>query len=233
MKVRSVTVMGMAAFALMAVTACGESQPVATPAAAVAPSPAPAVEPSPAPAPTPVPKPTPEPASTPTPVPLADLSLTEMHVFAGFGFSIDYPSAWFADTRESVTAISELLEDHERALVEGDFPARGYAISLDHRPMAFMGEVGLLGDPTLDDLFKLNAQFFEWQDQAESSEVVVFGVPALKVKGLGSNSWGNSLMGFLDDEAFLLTIRAPSEQALDEVLPLWDRMVESIRPVDE
>lgn len=166
---------------------------------------------------------------TPTPA----VELTETHVFAGFGYSIDYPAGWLAETRGAFTAISELEEDHRRAFIE-NAPVEGYQVGLDHQRMTFMRGLGLPNDPSLQDLLALNTEFFELQEPMEVSETVIFGVPALSVKAHSESvGWGFGIMGFVNDEAFLLSLSAPSEEALDEFRPTWNRMLESIEPVEK
>ena len=152
-------------------------------------------------------------------------------MFTGFGFRIDLPSGWLAETLETVTAINELEDDHQRAFSGERRRRNGYGVSLDHRALAFMNDLGLPANPSLEDLRKLNAGFFNWQEPMEVSETVVFGVPALKVETHdGNDSWGIFFMGFLEDEAFLFGIGAPSEEALAKIMPTWTRMLESIKP---
>ena len=162
------------------------------------------------------------------------IKLTETYVFTGFGFSIDYPAGWVANTRMPVTAISELKEDNQRAF-GGSFPVKGYLVVLDHRRKAFMrSQFGLPENPTLDDLLKLNTRFSGLQQPMEVSETVVFGASALSVRAHDRHdNWGIVLMGFKDNEAFLLAISTPSEEALDEIIPTWNKMLGSIKPVEE
>ena len=46
-------------------------------------------------------------------------------------------------------------------------------------------------------------------------------------------NWVNVLFGFLGDEAFLLIMVTPSEDALTMIMPTWNRMLESIKPVED
>ena len=94
-----------------------------------------------------------------------------------------------------------------------------------------MRGLGLPENPSLEDLLKLNTQVFHWQEPIGVSETVIFGVPALKVETHDRNdNWGIAFMGFLGDEGFLFGIRAPSDEALDQIKPTWTRMLESIKP---
>ena len=158
--------------------------------------------------------------------------LSETQVLQGFGHSIDYPAGWLADTQVPVTVISELVEDHQKALRQDDFDGKGYQIIFDHRDMAFMEGIGLPQDPTLDDLLDLNKEFFEWQEPIEVTEQELFGVPTYGIETQDGSSWGISLMGIRDGEAFLLTLGAASEEARDAFRSTWERMLESISPTE-
>jgi hypothetical protein len=158
--------------------------------------------------------------------------LTETYVFRGYEFSVDYPSGWLADSRNSVTFISELEEDHESALREEEYDGQGYQISFDYRSMPFMQSIGLPESPTLDDLLELNMGFFDWQEPIDIAEQEIFGVPAYSVDRHDDSSWGVSLMGLRDGEAFLLAFNASSEEAKDAFLPTWAKMIQSISPTE-
>ena len=209
MAVKGVGIIGLTLLALVALAACGGTSPK--------PDPTPTATPSPAPTP------------TPTPIPITEIPLAETHVITGFGFSIDYPSGWLAETRETVTFINELENDHVRALRGERGHMNGSSVGLDHRGLDFMSNLGLPENPSLEDLLKLNTGFFDWPEPIEVSETVIFGVPALKANTHDrNNNWGVSIMGFLADEAFLLSIEAPSKEALAKFMPTWTRMLESI-----
>ena len=72
----------------------------------------------------------------------------------------------------------------------------------------------------------------DWQEPVEVSESEVFGAPALAARAFDGESWVYTLMGFVNDEAFLLSLEAPSEEALDTFMPTFEQMVASIAPVD-
>jgi hypothetical protein len=156
--------------------------------------------------------------------------LDETYVIPGFGFSMAIPAGWHADTRGEVTLINELESDHATAFREDPPPREGYQISLDHRDAAFMAGIGLGDDATLQDLLDLNKDFFDWQEPLEVSESEAFGVPALAARHFDGEEWGYAVMGFVNEEAFLLGFGAPSEEALDAFLPTWQQMVASIAP---
>jgi len=155
------------------------------------------------------------------------------HVFKGFAFSIDFPEGWLAETRGTITQISELEEDHARAFRDDPFRPTGYTVSLDHRTMRFMRRIGMQENSTLDDLLEFNADEFGWQ-VSTVEETQIFGVPALRAKVV--NELGAALdifMGFIGDEAFIFGLGTPSEDARDEFTSRWEEMLASIRPAEE
>lgn len=155
------------------------------------------------------------------------------HVFKGFGFSIDFPEGWLAETRGTVTQISELEEDHDRAFRDDPFSPTGYRVSLDHRTISFMRRIGLQENSTLDDLLEFNADEFGWQVSAVE-ETQIFGVSALRAKVVDELGVALDIfMGFIGDEVFLFSLSAPSEDALEEFMSTWEEMLASIRPVEE
>ena len=155
------------------------------------------------------------------------------HVFSGFGFSIDYPEEWLAETRDTITSISELEEDHAHAFRDDEYSPVGYVISLDHRTFSFLESIGLKENPTLDDLLEFNTDTFDWQVSAVE-ETQIFGVPAIRAKHADeSGATSDSFMGFLEDEVFLFGLGAPSEEARDEFATKWAEMLDSIQPVEE
>lgn len=180
---------------------------------------------------TPTATPTPEPptatALPPTGHPSENLYLTETHVIADFGFSIDYPAGWFAGTRDTVTTISQLERDHEHNF-GGRLPPLGYQVILDHRDMDFMRDLGLPSDPSLEDLLELNIDYFNLLDP-EVSETEIFGEPALCATVRTKNKCG----GFIGDETFLVSVKAPTKAKFDQVLAIWEEMRRSIEPVPD
>lgn len=155
--------------------------------------------------------------------------LSETYEFPDFGYSIDYPAGWFVDTEPPVTVISELHEDHQRALRGAVFSVSGYQVTLDHRDISFMRSIGLPNNPTLDDLLNLNADFFAWQEPISPQNIMVFESEAYSVETEDGRNWGVSVMGFREGEAFLLSFLAPTENARDAFLPRWAQMLEGLR----
>ena len=161
-----------------------------------------------------------------------DLNLSETHVFAGFGFSIDYPQDWFAITEGAVTWIAELELDFNTRHRETP-KTEGIKIILDHRPLAFLESLGLPSDsPTINDLFQLNIDELTGMTDPQITETVLFGVPALRSEYY-ENQWDISYAGFIGDEAFFFIVTAPTKDMLSDFKPTWELMLASITPVDE
>ena len=161
-----------------------------------------------------------------------EFDLEQRHTLGDFGFSIAYPSGWFADTQETVTILSEIETDHRRAIRAEEFDVEGYQITFEHEDMEFMSGLGLPDEPSLADLFALNARLFEWEAEIAMTETTVFGVRALRVARSEDTVGRVILMGFREGEAFLLGFEAPSREARDLFLPTWARILASIQPAD-
>lgn len=160
---------------------------------------------------------------------LDKLELTETHIITDFGFSIDYPEGWYAGTRDTVTNISQLERDHERNF-GGNLAPSGYLVIVDHRDMDFMRNLGLSSDPSLEDLLELNIDYFNLEDP-EVSETEIFGVPALCAMADKLFETVMKCGGFIADEAFLVSVKAPTEEKFDQLLVIWEEMRRSIRPM--
>jgi hypothetical protein len=158
--------------------------------------------------------------------------LTDTYTLPDFGFSIDYPAGWQADTQATFTVITELDEDFQNAF-DNDYTPRGYEVALDHIALSFLSERGLPSDPSLEELFEFNMEFFGVREPTDMSEIVVFDVPAISARFKIDERWGVVTTGFKDQRVFLLVITAPSEEALDEIMPTWAKMLASIKPVAE
>lgn len=158
--------------------------------------------------------------------------VTETHLIDGFGYSIDYPSGWFAETRGPVTEIAPTEEAMEAAFSTVGGPTEGLAITVDHRTVGFLQSIGLTSDdPTAEDLVEFNTANFNWTDVRDSTEVEVFGSRAIRVRVTLSE--GGELIQYQGvradtGEIFLLGTGAPTSEILDEFLPTWDAIVESI-----
>ena len=163
------------------------------------------------------------------------LPLTDTYVFPDFGFSIDFPEGWYADTdsREPVTWITETEEDFKQRNLQIRKPV-GIVIIFDHRTLDWLNVVlGLPENPSINDLFQLNIDEVTHMVNPTIEEVTLFGVDALRSEFYGENdSWGITYAGFLEDEAFLLSIVAPSEKALEQFKPTMEAILESITPVE-
>ena len=97
--------------------------------------------------------------------------------------------------------------------------------------MNFMRGIGLAEEASSQELFVLNQSFFEWSTADEPTETKIFGAPALAIKTKEGDAWTNNLMGFINDRAFLLFYSVPSEEALQNFVPTWKRMLENIEAI--
>ena len=155
--------------------------------------------------------------------------LTETLQFTDFGFSIDYPAGWFTVTEPPVYIISQFESDATTDVST----VEGVKVTLDHRSLSFMQGIGLPVEATIDDLIDLNIGFFNWE-MVESEDVQLFGVDARRT--LFNDPFGNVLwayQGFINDGIFLFELAVPSEDALNDFLPTWEAMLDSIQPLDD
>lgn len=163
-------------------------------------------------------------SAAPIEVPLPT-DVTETYSIPDFGYSIDHPSDWSAETIESVTQFSQIKEESSTDL------RQGLTVSLDHRTVAFLQSIGLTSDdPTAQDLVEFNTSF-GWTDVRDLTEVEIFGSPAITVRAtLPGGRESVQYQGIHSDtgEAFLFGFEAPTGEILDQFLPTWDAMLESI-----
>ncbi|MFQ5795499.1 MAG: hypothetical protein ACE5JP_10680 [Candidatus Bipolaricaulia bacterium] len=161
------------------------------------------------------------------------VELTETYIIPGFGFSIDLPADWTVLTDGPVLqARGVVLSDSE------DGTAYLVGIAIDHRSRQWLKENrGLPLDATLEDLVEFNKRVTSLGELElfEVTEVEIFGVPALRTKSQVKDAGGPGIMyqGFKDDEAFLIAFGTGSEEEYGDFLPIWNKILESIRPVDE
>jgi hypothetical protein len=166
-------------------------------------------------------------SAAPIEVPLP-ADVTETYSIPDFGYSIDYPAGWFVETRDTTTEIGQIEEDLFSDSNEGD----GVGVSLDHRTVAFLQGIGLASDdPTAQDLVDFNTTEFDWTDVRDPADVEVFGSPAIRVR-VTKPDGGEAVQyqGIRSDtgEGFLFGFGAPTGEILDEFLPTWNVMFESI-----
>jgi hypothetical protein len=162
--------------------------------------------------------------------------VAETYSIPGFGYSIDYPSGWFAETRGSVTNIAQTEEELQARFSDSNPPPEALGVGLDHRTVSFLQGIGLTSDdPTAEDLLEFNTNNFGWTDVRDLAEVEIFGATAIRVRV--TNPEGRDSIQYQgvrpdNGEAFLLGLGAATDESLDAFLPGWDAMFESIRPTE-
>ena len=162
-----------------------------------------------------------------------ELILSETYKFPGFGYSIDYPAGWTAETRDSFTVIVELESDLLNAFQEDPPAAEGLRVSLEQRTKQFMADIGLAEDASLEDLFEFNKGFFEWKEPIELIETEAFNSAVIGATTSSDDSWSYILMGYRDDRVFLINFMAQDELALEDMMPTWEEMLASTQAVEE
>jgi hypothetical protein len=159
------------------------------------------------------------------------LELTQTHEFTDFGFSVDYPDGWTAETRGPITVIIEDPDDREIMFGPCCGRTSGIGISFDHRKITQLESWGLPKDASLSDLLQFNINEISGMSNPEISEATIFGVPAVQAKFYEAQ-WYLNYAGFIKDEAFIFGYEAPSEEMRDGFLPTWELMLASITPIE-
>jgi hypothetical protein len=158
----------------------------------------------------------PPPGTTPTPAPV----LPETTPLTDSGFKISYPAGWVVRTNGSTT----LIEEHANACDLHD----GVCVVHDHLGMAALAAMGLPEQANLEAMLMLNRRFFTWKELGEPEDTEAFGAPALGLYYADDGVYGYILMGYVNNEGFLLNIAAPTDAGLVEILPTFTAMRASI-----
>lgn len=158
------------------------------------------------------------PGTTPTPAPV----LAQSTSLTDSGFKISYPAGWIVRANGSTT----IIEEHANACDLRD----GICVVHDHLGLAALSEMGLPEQANLEAMLMLNRRFFSWKELTEPEETQVFGVPALGLRYYDDGVYGYILMGYVNNEGFLLNISVPTEAGLEQILPTFTAMRASIAP---
>ena len=176
----------------------------------------------------------------PTPTAVPELELGVTHTITSWGYSMAYPTGWLTGLGNRATFISELIEDHNNRvwpMFGTPRPITGYQVSLTMTPRVFLdpvtrSPVDIPAD--LDGLRNWYENNYTLRAPGESTQAQMLGVPALRLAGtLGFGRAAECFIGLTEKFAFLFCLGAPTEQALDEFMPTWERMLATIKPVDE
>lgn len=150
----------------------------------------------------------------------AGVALTQSTPLTGSGFKISYPAGWVARSNGTTT----FIEDHANSCDNHD----GICVVHDHLSMATLKGMGLADPADLQAMLALNRRFFSWQEDGEPQQTQLFGVPALSVHYFDDGVYGYILMGYVNNEGFILNLSAPTQAKLDEILPTFTAMRASI-----
>jgi len=159
------------------------------------------------------------------------LELTQTYEIPDFGFSLDYPEGWIAETQGPITVIIENPDDRELMFAPCCERSSGIKIAFDHRKLALLESWGLPENASLDELLQFNINEISGMSNPEISETTIFGVPAVRAK-FYEVQWYLEYAGFIKDEAFIFGYGAPSEDMRDRFLPTWELILASITPIE-
>jgi hypothetical protein len=149
-----------------------------------------------------------------------DLGLTATHELAPVGYQIRHPGDWRVTIDGPVSRIVEPAAD-------------GIQVVFDARDRAFMQELGLRPDATIDDLVTFNTAYFgiTYAMVEQQSDATVFGAPSRRIRFVQANGVVfDAIMGFRGDLVFLLYASAPSAEAMSAFAETFAAMVESLEP---
>lgn len=157
------------------------------------------------------------------------LPLTETIAIDGTDYVIDYPEGWLTAERESFLGIGENEADigptPDRVLV-------GPIVTIEHQAPA---DVGLEGDAGVDAFVELNSRIFRWPDDSATSTVEIEGSPATMVRFAAPSQLERNVafaMGSIGDRFVLATLQVGNDRDIEDFLPTFESMLESLRPTD-
>jgi hypothetical protein len=229
-----------------ALAACGgaeepaPSAPAAATATSVPATATPEPEPSPAPTKAPAQEPTAQPTEEAAAEPTEEAAeaapavasstegeigaLSQTTALGRFGFLISYPEGWVVETYGVTTMIQPTAGTCDRK--------DGPCIVHDFRDAETMMAMGLPESPVAADVVELNRKFFDWEELSEPEASAAFGSEALGMRYSDDGVFGYILTGVLDKDIWMLNVSAPSEEALEELMPTFEAMLETIQPVE-
>jgi len=158
--------------------------------------------------------------STPTPAPAV---LTQTAPLTTTGFKIGYPAGWVTRNNGGSTTF---IEERANTCDNHD----GVCVVHDHLSMDALTGMGLTKPGDLQALLDLNRHFFSWKELGDPEKTQLFGAPALGLRYFDDGVYGYIVMGFVNNEGFILNISAPTQAGLDQVLPTFTEMRASIAP---
>ena len=148
---------------------------------------------------------------------------------SSFGFRIAYPAGWTTDRHQQVTVINELAADQQHAF-DGTFVTQGYSIRFESISLRQMRQLGLQpANATPEEFFQVNSQRYSYQQPVETADLTFLARPALRAQTVdGAGNAVSTVQGVIDGAGYMLTLAAPSPEALDAFLPTWEQMLDSI-----
>jgi hypothetical protein len=155
------------------------------------------------------------------------LPLTETIAIDGTDYVIDYPEGWFTEERESFLGIGENAADI------GPTPDRilgGPIVTIEHQAPSALG---LDDDAGVDGFVELNSRIFRWPDDSATSTVEIAGSPATVVRFAAPSELERNVafaMGSIGDRFMLATLQVGNDRDIEDYLPTFESMLESLRP---
>ena len=130
------------------------------------------------------------------------------------------------------TLASSPSEEAALGALQGSTDREAPLVGFDHRGTSDPVADDLPEDATLDDLVDFDTRALGWEEIRERSRTQLFGEPAARVQV--TNASGHPVIviqGFAHDQIYVLTFGAPTETDLEQSLPTFEAMIESLTPV--
>jgi hypothetical protein len=147
-----------------------------------------------------------------------ETAITRTQKLPGIDYQIAYPDGWHAKATDTAVSISQKRADFDQAL-GSSFAREGIEISFSVHDA--QSNLNALADATRE-LFDCDCT---------TTQTELFGVPALQFRV--TDAAGNAILmmvGIYEDNSFVLNVTAPSDAALDDFMPTWERIRNSIEP---
>lgn len=157
------------------------------------------------------------------------LPLTETIAIDGADYVIDYPQGWFTAERESFLGIGESEADIGPT---PDPVLIGPVVTIEHQAPA---DVGLADDAGVEGFVELNSRIFRWPDDSATSTVEIAGSPATLVRFAAPSQLERNVafaMGSIGDRFVLATLQVGNDRDIEDFLPTFESMLESLRPAN-
>lgn len=158
----------------------------------------------------------------------ASLELGSRIELAKLGHQIGFPTGWYAESAGPFTSLA-----WNRAEVRRWFDGReleGPLVFFEVETFEFMEGMGLdEQSPTPEDLLDFSVATFGWADLRQRQSLTLFGGEGIQVRGTDPRGEFLGIVGVLPEEkTILIMVIAPTASILDDLMPTWRAMAQSL-----